>query len=151
MNGINVSLRLKYKFKPQKDNSVNGNDLCAAVFGRNAARRLKEFRALFAIQDPMAPLPPRKIAPNHKVDPFLLHMLKLFANCWECSPYIAGNKQDAGFKGRHPDKQRVTFKKEGDGFLIDTLCNDGFTYTFYFRNMPAPRKWWSKGFFPNSF
>ena len=141
LNGLNVSPRLEYKFKNQDQDPVNGNNLCASVFGSNAAQRLKEFRAAFAIQDPMLPIPPRKEAPNHKIDPLLLHMQKTFLDCWEPGPMIAGDEQDAGFQGRHPDKQRVTFKKEGDGFLIDALCDDGFTMTFYFRNMPAPAKW----------
>ena len=32
--------------------------------------------------------------------------------------------------------------------MIDAVCDDGFTITFYFRNMPAPQKWISKGFSP---
>ena len=63
-------------------------------------------------------------------------------------PSISGDEQDIGFKGKYPDKQRVTFKKEGDRFLVDALCDDGFTLTFYFRNMPAPRKWVDQGFSP---
>ena len=148
LNGLNVSPRMEYKFKTQQQDPVNGNDLCSSVFGSNAAQRLREFRAAFAIQDPMLPIPSRKVAPNHKVDPLLLHMQIMFLDCWDPGPHIAGDEQDAGFQGRHPDKQRVTFKKEGDGFLIDALCDNGFTMTFYFRNMPAPAKWTRKGFCP---
>ena len=140
LNGISISPRMEYKFKTQQEDPVNGNDLCASVFGANGEKRYRQFCSLFAIQDPMIQIPDRKYAPNHKVDPLLLHMLRTFKECWAAGPFIAGDKQDAGFKGRHPDKQRVTFMKEGDGFLIDALADDGFTLTFYFRNMPAPRK-----------
>ena len=59
-------------------------------------------------------------------------MMKAFFECWEAGTNIAADEQDAGFKGKHPDKARVTFKREGDGFLIDAICDDGFTITFYF-------------------
>ena len=104
LNGLSVSPRLEYKFKTQDQDPVNGNNLCAGVFGTNAGQRLKEFRSVFAIQDPMVPIPERKKAPNHKVDPLLRHMQRIFLECWECGFQIAGDEQDAGFKGRHPDK-----------------------------------------------
>ena len=50
-------------------------------------------------------------------------------------------EQTVGFKGNHADKQRISYKREGDGFLIDTLCEDGYMYTIYARNMPAPKKY----------
>mmetsp|Transcript_65882 Transcript_65882/g.77415 ORF Transcript_65882/g.77415 Transcript_65882/m.77415 type:complete len:89 (-) Transcript_65882:1159-1425(-) len=88
----------------------------------------------------MLAIPSRKIAPNHKVDPMLLQMMFAFGEAWDAGAYIAGDEQDAGFKGKHPDKAQVTFKKEGVGFIIDTICDDGFTITFYLRNMPSPKK-----------
>ena len=39
-------------------------------------------------------------------------------------------------QGNHKDKLQITYKKEGDGFQCDTVCADGFTYIFYFRNKP---------------
>ena len=148
MNGVSISPRVEYKFLSQDDDPVNGSNLCNRAFGSDATRRFKQFRSLFAVQDPILPIPTRKIAPNHKIDPLLLQMLFAFGNAWDPGPFIAGDEQDAGFKGKHPDKARVTFKKEGDGFLIDALCDDGFTLTFYFRNMPSPKKWISKNFSP---
>ena len=38
-------------------------------------------------------------------------------------------------------KQRIKLKKTGDGFQVDTLCSNGYTYTFYFRHQPAPNKY----------
>ena len=43
-----------------------------------------------------------------------------------------------GCKGRHPDIIRITYKKGGGGFQRDALCSDGYTFSFYFRNQPAP-------------
>ena len=42
-----------------------------------------------------------------------------------------------GFQGHHKDKQQITYKNEGDGFLADALCSDGYTYAFFFRHQPV--------------
>ena len=36
----------------------------------------------------------------------------------------------------------------GDGLLLDALCADGFSYSFYFRNQAAPKSWTEKGLPP---
>lgn len=118
------------------------------VFGHDTDRRFKQFRALFAVQDPVLAIPSRKISLNHKIDPMLLQMPSAFDEAWDVGSYIAGDQQDAGFKGKHPDKARVTFKKEDNGVLIYALCDDGFTMTFYFHNMLAPKNWIDKDFSP---
>ena len=56
------------------------------------------------------------------------------------------NKQYIGFQGCHRDKQRVTFKNVGDGFLVDGLCVDGYTFAWYFRNQLATICWTDKEF-----
>jgi hypothetical protein len=38
------------------------------------------------------------------------------------------------------------FKKTGDGFQVDTLCSNGYTFTFYFRHQPAPKKYIDEGY-----
>jgi len=60
---------------------------------------------------------------------------------WLLGRRISVDEQTVGFKGNHADKQRISYKREGDGFLIDALCEDGYTYTIYARNMPAPKKY----------
>jgi hypothetical protein len=51
-------------------------------------------------------------------------------------------------KGHHADKIRITFKRAGDGFMCDALCDDGFTYSIYFRNEPPPPKYTAMGLSP---
>ena len=51
------------------------------------------------------------------------------------------DEMDIGFQGWHKDKQGVSYKKVGDGFLVDYLCAEGYTYSCYFRNQLAPIKW----------
>ena len=51
-------------------------------------------------------------------------------------------------KGRHPDILCIDYKKEGDGFQSDALGSDGYTYTFFFRNKPAPQTYLDKDLCP---
>ena len=71
---------------------------------------------MFTVQDLLLPIPSRKLAPNHNIDPMLLHILESAHDSWDVGTCIVGDEQDVGFLGRHPDKDQVTFKKEGGGF-----------------------------------
>ena len=63
--------------------------------------------------------------------------------------YGSVDEQDIGFQGNHPDKQRIGFKRKGDGFLVDTYClKGGYTYSFYLRNHPSPKKFLEKNYSP---
>ena len=61
---------------------------------------------------------------------------------------LSGDEETMGFKGKHIDKLRITYKAEGDGFQCDAICDDGYTFTFFFRNQPAPKKYLDAGFSP---
>ena len=67
---------------------------------------------------------------------------------WLLGEVFSVDEQTMGFKGNHVDKLRITYKKEGDGFQCDALCQDGYTFTFYFRNQPAPKKYLDQGLSP---
>ena len=86
----------------------------------------------------MVEIPSRKKAPNHKVDHMFAHMLRIFSDLYDVGKHISGDEQDAPFQGKHQAKQRVTYKKAGDGFMIDSLCEHGFNLSFYPRNAPPP-------------
>lgn len=148
LNGLNISPRIEYKFESQENDWVNGNDAVNRAFGKIGVTRHKQFKYLFACQDPLVLIPDRKTAPNHKVDHFFSHMLEVFSDSYDVGKDISGVEQDSPFQGKHQDKQRVNYKKAGDGFMIDSICEDGFTISFYPRNSPAPTKWLQKGFSP---
>lgn len=38
------------------------------------------------------------------------------------------------------------FERLGDGLQTDAIADDGYTYDFYFRNEPVPKKWLDAGF-----
>ena len=58
------------------------------------------------------------------------------------------DEQTTGFQGRHPNKLRITYKKEGDGFQCDALCDYDYTFTFYFPQEPPPVEYTSAGLSP---
>ena len=66
--------------------------------------------------------------PNWKIDPLLKHCMRVAKEAVILGRHLSVDTQDIGFQGLHKDKQRVTFKKVGDGFLVDFLCSDGYTY-----------------------
>ena len=42
----------------------------------------------------------------------------------------------------------LIIKKEGDGFQCDALGSDGYTYTFFFHNQPAPQTYLDNDLYP---
>ena len=67
---------------------------------------------------------------------------------WDVGSHLSCDEQTIGFKGNHADKQRISYKKEGDGFLADAIAEDGYTYTFFLRNMPAQKHYIDQKFSP---
>ena len=55
-------------------------------------------------------------------------MIQVYKECMFIGREISCDEQDIGFEGQHKDRQRVMFNKEGDVFLLDALCADGYTY-----------------------
>jgi hypothetical protein len=111
-------------------------------------RRHKPFKTFFAVQDPLKIAPSKATHPNWKADPFLGWIQTVSIAAWDLGKEISGDKQTIGFKGNHQDKQHISYKREGDGFLTDAISEDRYTYLFYFRNMPAPKQFIQKKFSP---
>jgi hypothetical protein len=58
---------------------------------------------------------------------------------WIPGKWVAIDEQTIGFKGRSGLKLRISYKREGDGFQCDALCDEGYTFSFYFRHGNAPK------------
>ena len=139
LNGLSPSPQVEMKFDLQKKNPTNGSDFCYNVFGSCARQRHKEFKALFAVQDPVKPAPRRKTHPNWKIQVLLRHAIILSKDAIFLGSRLSFYEETMWCKGRHPDILRINYKKEGDGFQCNALGYDGYTYTFSFRNQPAHR------------
>ena len=141
--GLSPSPQVDMKFHPQGQDPVNGNDFICASFGGNVSaskRRHRHFKSFFTSCNPRRPIPSRTTHPNWKVHPFLKHILEVSKEAACLGRNLSIDEQTIGFQGHHKDKQRITYKKEGDGFLADALCSDGYTYAFHFRHQPASEK-----------
>jgi hypothetical protein len=147
-HGLSPSPRVEWKFKTQRDDPVNGNDYVSDAFGPGAERRLKQFKAFFACQDPALAVPDRKKDPIHKIRPMVSWINSCGKRARALGRDFAIDEQSIGFQGKHVDKLRVTYKAEGDGFQADALCQDAFTYALYYRNDPAPKQYLKKGLSP---
>ena len=147
-NGLSPSPRMEMKFKSQQHDPVQGNDFINQHIGINLERRWRHFKAFFALQDPRKDTPPRKAQPLHKVHRLVNWINFIGPKAVQLGEHASVDEQTIGFQGRHGDKMRITFKRAGDGFQCDVLCEDGFTFTVYFRNVPAPEKYTRQGLSP---
>jgi hypothetical protein len=64
---------------------------------------------------------------------------------WVPGKFVAIDEQTIGFQGLSGLKVRITYKREGDGFQCNAICDRGYTYSFWFRcakplNLPATFK-----------
>ena len=48
------------------------------------------------------------------------------------------DEQTLGFKGKHSMKLRISYKREGDGFQCNAVCDNGYTFSFWFRHGDSP-------------
>ena len=122
--------------------------MCTDVFGGNTTTRQKEFKIFFSATDPLVPTPPTSTHPKWKIDAVLKHMMRVSKDAIKLGKSISIDEQDIGFQGQHKDKQRISYKRVGDGFLVDALCADGYTFSWYFHNQTAPKMWTSQGMSP---
>ena len=93
----------------------------------------QKIQTFFACVSPLLPTPPSTSHPNWKLDPLLKHMMQVAKDGIHIGQSISVDEMDNSFQGRHKDKQSMTYKKVGDGFLLDALCAEGYTYSWYFK------------------
>ena len=145
LNGLSPSPNMDLKF--DRDDAANYNNfVCTNV--RNGVRRHRMFRAFFACQDPRKNVPAGAASPLFKLLPLINWMNRIGQLSWEPAMNLSIDEQTISFQGRHADKLRISYKAEGDGFQADAICDRGFTYAFYFRNEPPPKKYIKQGLSP---
>ena len=141
--GLSPSPQVEMKFKSAMEDPVNGNNMINRAFGGRSAmsvRRHKHFKAFFACVDPLIVTPARETHPNWKIHPLLKHINSVAKEAVHLGQHLSCDEQTVGFQGHHKDKMRITYKKEGDGFMADCICSDGYTYNFHFRHQPPSQK-----------
>ena len=72
----------------------------------------------------------------------------IFPTVWLLACAFSVDEMTMVLKGQHKDKNRITYKAEGDGFQSDALCREGYTYHIWMRNDHAPSKHLKQGLSP---
>jgi hypothetical protein len=57
---------------------------------------------------------------------------------WMPGKWVAIDEQMLGFQCASGMKLLISYKREGDGFQCNTVCNGVYTYSFYFCHGPPP-------------
>jgi hypothetical protein len=148
LQGVAPSPQIESKFSSQKRDPIHGNDMVHDAFGGNAVLRHKQFKAFFAVQDPLIATPSREEYPNWKVREMIKWINFISPKVYKPGISLSIDEMTIGFQGKHKDKMRITYKAEGDGFQADALCHDGYTLQVYMRNNPAPKKYLQKKLSP---
>ena len=63
---------------------------------------------------------------------------EIASKMWIPGKWLSIDEQTLGSQGRCGLKLRISYKQEGDGFQCDAICDDGYTFSFYFRHGDAP-------------
>ena len=72
--------------------------------------------------------------PLWKVQHLLDELNENARRMWIPGKWVSIDEQTLWFQGRSGIKLRISYKKEGDGFQCDAMCDDGYTFSFYFRH-----------------
>ncbi len=79
------------------------------------------------------------LANNERADPsdtlaklrgFLERLNENCSRTWNLGREFSIDEMDLAFKGLHKHKERITYKRAGDGFLVYALADRGYTYRF---------------------
>ena len=147
-NGLSPSTRIENKFYPQRQDEFHGNDFVYNSFGPNSERRHRHFKKILPFQNPVIKTPSRSVYPNWKMRPIFKWMDSIFREVLMLGITYSVKEMIMRFQGLHKDKIIITYKRKGDGFQCNALCQDGFCYQFYFRNHPDPSKYLKQGISP---
>jgi hypothetical protein len=102
-------------------------------------RRWRHFRRFFTLADYRDnPSVKQKEDPLWKVRQLIDELNKQAKDMWIPGKWVAIDEQTIGFQGALSMKLRISYKREGDGFQCDAICDRGYTYSFWFRHGPPP-------------
>ena len=80
-----------------------------------------------------------KRGPLFKLEHLLSFMRYKWPRGWRLGMHLSLDEMTVGFKGRCALVTRIKYKKEGDGFQCDAICEDGYCFTFWYRCDTPPR------------
>ena len=145
VNGLCPRPRIKMWFEPHP---IFGNNFIAGAMhkprtgGRRALhgmRRWAQFRRFMCMFD-FRQDARKETAKNPlwKVQLLLDELNKNGQKMWIPGKWVSIDEQTLGFQGCSGIKLRISYKKEGDGFQCNAVCDDGYTFSCYFRHGGIP-------------
>jgi hypothetical protein len=148
-NGLAPKPQIESWFKSVSDEPLFGNDLVSrALAMKNHAtkktisgtNRWKHFRRYLTFADYRDnPKEKQKEDAMWKVRALVDHLNKNCKDMWVPGMFLAIDEQTIGFQGMSGMKLRISYKREGDGFQCDAVCDKGYTFSFWFRHGPPPK------------
>ena len=108
---------------------------------------INTFSAFFVLNILMK-VPSRDVDPNLEIRKFLTHVQNISMKKWILGVEISVDEQTLKFQGRYIDKIWITYKREGDSFQYNALCQNGYTFSCRFVSEPLSTKYTQQGLFP---
>jgi len=147
-NGLAPKARIDYWFESVTKFPLFGNDLTSRTMAKEVfttgtkirgVRRWRHLRRFFTLADYRDnPWEMQKLDALWKVRQLIDELNKQAKDMWIPGKCVAIDEQTIGFQGALSMKLRISYKREGDGFQCDALCDRGYTYSFWFRHGPPP-------------
>jgi hypothetical protein len=75
-----------------------------------------------------------------KIQPLIDELNKQAKDMWVPGIFVAIDKQTNGFQGQSGMKLRISYKREGDGFQCDMVCDSGYMILFWFCHGEPPMR-----------
>eukprot|EP01043_Picozoa_sp_COSAG02_P009074 COSAG02_NODE_302_length_25234_cov_43.365307_14_plen_804_part_00 len=138
INGLSPAPELHRHLKSPVEDPLYGKSAFKLRFPKGE-RRLRHFKRFLTLYDPRTdPQSATAKGVMFKVEPLLTAVSSTCRKYWRTGEVVSVDEQTVGFQGRHFAKQRITYKREGDGFQCDAVCDNGYTFAFIFRQETAP-------------
>jgi hypothetical protein len=149
-NGLNPRPVFESWFSSQPSHPLMSNTLLSCgvvdkmVHGRRALglQRCATLLAFLTLSNyQLNPAEEQQRNPIWKVQSLIDELNHCARKCWMLRKVVAIDKQTIGSKGQCEMKLFISYKREGDGFQCDALCDDGYTFSFFFQHGNAPKLW----------
>jgi hypothetical protein len=139
-NGLAPIPRIDYWFEPAQLSPLFGNDVVSRALAKDVPftgrrirgiRQWRRFRRFFTVADYRDnPKEKQKTDPLWKVRMLIDKLNKQAKDMWIPGKWVAIDEQMIGFQGALLMKLCISYKREGDGFQCDAVCNRGNTFSF---------------------
>ena len=124
-NGLDPKRNHYMWFKDNIQDGISGNSFIANKFS-DGERQAKQFNTSFCVCPPSIDQAADKDKDRtHKTRTLSDLIQKVTLANWKIGSSLSVDEMCAGFQGKDSDASKISFKKEGDGYLADTAGQGG--------------------------